>query len=142
MYLGAAANEKSEDEMKLEEWLASLESMQLKRSELNLLIMDYLISEGFKEAAERFKIEAGIEMSKVGDEGLSFESAEDIDKRIEIRAAIEDGQVSRALKLINDYYPELIDNNRHLYFKLQVRMDITCFYISILTNISIFSNSN
>lgn len=115
--------------MKIEEWLSSLEAMQLKRSELNLLIMDYLISEGFKEAAERFKVEAGIQMNKLNEEGMSLESSEDIDKRIEIRAAIEDGQVSKALKLINDYYPELIDNNRHLYFKLQVCFKILIFKI-------------
>lgn len=36
-------------------------SMQLRRSEMNELIMDYLVHEGFKEAAERFSEEAGIE---------------------------------------------------------------------------------
>src|SRR5690625_5036347 len=41
----------------IEDWVAILSKMSLKRNEINLLIMDYLISEGFKEAAERFKTE-------------------------------------------------------------------------------------
>ncbi|CAG2103085.1 unnamed protein product [Medioppia subpectinata] len=103
----------------MEEWLTRLESMQLKRSELNLLIMDYLMAEGFKEAAERFKLEANIDVEKIQEFMNSRETNEQIDERISVRVAIEDGRIREAMKLINDYYPELIDNNRHLYFKLQ-----------------------
>ena len=103
----------------MDEWLSILDSMHLRRSELNLLIMDYLISEGFKEAAERFKVEAGLELDRGSD------SKDQIDQRIAIRTAIEEGQLKRAIQLINSYYPELIDNNRHLFFKLQV----CCSYI-------------
>lgn len=61
-------------------WLQDgLNSMQLKRSEMNELIMDYLVHEGFKEAAERFREEAGIEPANLrflgGDQSqMSFES--------------------------------------------------------------------
>jgi len=103
----------------MEEWLQKLSSMQLKRSELNLLIMDYLMAEGFKEAAERFKQEANIDTDKINDFVGSRETSQQIDERIAVRIAIEDGRIREAMKLINDYYPELIDNNRQLYFKLQ-----------------------
>ncbi|CAG2181681.1 unnamed protein product, partial [Oppiella nova] len=103
----------------MEEWLGRLESMQLKRSELNLLIMDYLMAEGFKEAAERFKCEANIDAEKINEMVGIRETNEQIDERISVRMAIEDGRIREAMKLINDYYPELIDNNRNLYFKLQ-----------------------
>lgn len=103
----------------MEEWLSKLESMQLKRSELNLLIMDYLIAEGFKEAAERFKSEAGLEVNKMEQMSSSGESASEIDQRIAVRVAIEEGRIQDAMKLINTHYPELIDNHRNLYFKLQ-----------------------
>ena len=82
----------------------------LKRSEMNELIMDYLVHEGFKEAAERFREEAGIEPKLNG---------ELIDKRVEIRHLIETGDILRGQSLINTHYPELLDNHRDLYFRLQ-----------------------
>jgi len=103
----------------MEDWLSRLESMQLKRSELNMLIMDYLVAEGFKEAAERFKIEAGIEMPLGESSAVGGLDSNEMDQRIGVRSAIEEGNIKRAIQLINTYYPELIDNNRHLYFKLQ-----------------------
>ena len=45
----------------LDEWIANINKMNIKRSEINLLIMEYLISEGCKEAAESFKTEANID---------------------------------------------------------------------------------
>lgn len=82
----------------------------IKRSEMNELIMDYLVHEGFKEAAERFREEAGIEPKMTG---------EIMDKRIEIRHLIEEGDILKGQSLINSYYPELLDNHRDLYFRLQ-----------------------
>lgn len=210
-----------------------LNSMQLKRSEMNALIMDYLVHEGFKEAAERFKQEAGIEpvnlrfgtsctenetiknqQSKTSSQSNSssggclsnnnsssnnnnsnnnnnsisggssscsnnssnnsnntsgkkeqqsqqkhpssknisqqqqqqdnvsqqkqpqpqqeeerlaglddwitkMETPEMLDKRIEIRHSIEEGHILKGQSLINLYYPEMLDNHRNLYFKLQ-----------------------
>ena len=93
--------------------------------------MDYLVAEGFKEAAEKFKLEAGIEISRLNNDALS-ETNEQLDQRIEIRAAIEDGNISTALWLINQHYPELIDHNRCLFFKLQVS-DCELLFVYILT---------
>ncbi|KAH7646462.1 Glucose-induced degradation complex subunit [Dermatophagoides farinae] len=99
----------------LDEWIANINKMNIKRSEINLLIMEYLISEGCKEAAESFKTEANIDF----DMNENEETEEQIDRRIAVRSAIESGKIQTALELINNYYPELIDNHRHLYFKLQ-----------------------
>jgi len=87
---------------------------------MNVLIMDYLVAEGFKEAAERFKVESGVEMSRIGATCSSGpETVLLLDQRINVRQAIEDGQVLEAIKLINKFYPELLDENQSLYFKLQ-----------------------
>ena len=130
----------------MEDWLSRLESMQLKRSELNLLIMDYLIAEGFKEAAERFKTEANIDSDKINQLVTSHETSEQIDQRIAVRIAIENGRIREAMKLINDYYPELIDNNRHLYFKLQVTSNqchcIVCEMVIANALVSVHSNNS
>lgn len=98
-------------------WLQeNLDSMQLKRSEVNGMIMDYLVHEGFKEAAERFREEAGIDQSN---HHFGDETPEMMDKRVEIKHHIEEGDILRAKSLINLHYPELLDSHRDIYFKLQ-----------------------
>lgn len=68
-------------------------------------------TEGFKEAAEKFRMESGIEPS------VDLDS---LDERIKIREMILKGQIQDAIALINSLHPELLDTNRYLYFHLQV----------------------
>lgn len=102
------------------DWVNNIEKSTVKRNEINLLVMDYLISEGFKEAAERFKTEANIETDKDDQTKTYSETDEQIDKRISVRNAIESGEIQRSIQLINQYYPLLIDDNHGLYFELEV----------------------
>lgn len=69
------------------------------------------VQEGFKEAAEKFRMESGIEPS------VDLDS---LDERIKIREMILKGQIQEAIALINSLHPELLDTNRYLYFHLQV----------------------
>ncbi|KAM7405116.1 hypothetical protein PAMP_012401 [Pampus punctatissimus] len=68
------------------------------------------LHEGFKEAAEKFRMESGIEPS------VDLDS---LDERIKIREMILKGQIQEAIALINSLHPELLDTNRYLYFHLQ-----------------------
>lgn len=43
-----------------------------------------------------------------------------LDNRIKIRDAIIAGRTQEATALINQLHPELLDNDRYLYFHLQV----------------------
>lgn len=74
-------------------------------------------TEGFKEAAEKFRMESGIEPS------VDLDS---LDERIKIREMILKGQIQEAISLINSLHPELLDTNRYLYFHLQVN---TCYCV-------------
>lgn len=76
--------------------------------------MDYLVHEGFKEAAERFSEEAGVKLTST-----KVETPEMMNRRIEVRHAIEEGDILRAQSSINMYYPELLDNHKELYSKIQ-----------------------
>uniref|UniRef100_A0A8C7DQK4 GID complex subunit 8 homolog n=1 Tax=Oncorhynchus kisutch TaxID=8019 RepID=A0A8C7DQK4_ONCKI len=67
-------------------------------------------AEGFKEAAEKFRMESGIEPS------VDLDS---LDERIKIRELILKGQIQEAIALINSLHPELLDTKRYLYFHLQ-----------------------
>lgn len=177
-------------------------SSRIKRREMNELIMDYLVREGFKEAAETFYQEAGINpmnlklkenidndsmpqettinsnntnnntnnnnsavnsnhqiINNNHDKTIScstnnnhsgdhnndahndgdynddisplmmfngvhaqtdqVESGEMMDRRVKIRELIESGDMLGAQSLMNQYYPELLDNNRNILFRLQ-----------------------
>ncbi|XP_045837661.1 glucose-induced degradation protein 8 homolog isoform X3 [Meles meles] len=98
------------DEISKDEWLEKLNNLHVQRADMNRLIMNYLVTEGFKEAAEKFRMESGIEPSV---------DLETLDERIKIREMILKGQIQAAIALINSLHPELLDTNRYLYFHLQ-----------------------
>ena len=70
-----------------------------------------ILIEGFKEAAEKFKEEADIK-SNVELSGM--------DSRIKIRDAIQAGKIQEATLMVHQMYPELLDDDRYLFFHLQV----------------------
>lgn len=86
----------------------------IPRCSMNKLVMDYLITEGFKEAAEKFRKEAGIPPS--GDKNSDLSS---MDNRIKIRDCIQAGRISEATAMVHQLHPELLDDDRYLFFHLQ-----------------------
>lgn len=97
------------DGISREDWQSRLET-SYKQDGINKLIMNYLVTEGFKEAAEKFQAESGVEPS------VDLSS---LDNRILIREAVQNGRVQEATHLVNQLHPELLDNDRYLYFHLQ-----------------------
>ncbi|CAB3380190.1 glucose-induced degradation protein 8 homolog [Cloeon dipterum] len=93
-----------------ENWLNKLEGLNINRTDMNKLIMNYLVTEGFKEAAEKFKQESGVEPT------VDLNS---LDHRIRVRDAIQAGNIQAAVAMVNELHPELLDNDRFLYFHLQ-----------------------
>jgi len=100
----------SRDEHDLASWMDEMGKVQIPRQTLNKLVMNYLVTEGFKEAAERFEEEAGVK----ADIELSL-----LDNRINIRDAIQTGRIDQAISLLNDLHPTILDENRFLLFHLQ-----------------------
>lgn len=66
--------------------------------DVNNLIMDYLINEGYPSAAEKFAMEANIEQPR--DES-------NILLRVQIRDAIHRGDLERAIELIGEASPQV-----------------------------------
>ncbi|XP_030751165.1 glucose-induced degradation protein 8-B homolog [Sitophilus oryzae] len=94
-----------------EDWIKLLEDNDaVGRSNMNKLIMNYLVTEGFKEAAEKFQQESGVAPT------VNLHS---LDDRMRIRDAIMNGRIEEATTLINQLHSELLDNDRYLYFHLQ-----------------------
>lgn len=93
-----------------EEWDSRLHEVPISKEDLNRLVMDYLVIEGFKGAAEEFSQEANLAPT------VDFES---IESRMIIRQALQRGDVEDAITRVNDLNPEILDTNAALYFRLQ-----------------------
>ena len=72
--------------------------------------MNYLVIEGYKDAAEKFSEEANLQPS------VQLGSIED---RMNIRKAVQSGKIEEAIERVNDLDPEILDTNPKLFFHLQ-----------------------
>ncbi|KIX04286.1 uncharacterized protein Z518_05153 [Rhinocladiella mackenziei CBS 650.93] len=71
--------------------------------------MDYLITEGYPSAAEKFAAEANIQPKA---------DLSSIQERVQIRDSIHRGDLQMAIELINELNPELLDTDKKLHFSL------------------------
>ncbi len=78
--------------------LELLETDLLSHSDLNRLVMDYLVIEGYKAAAEEFGAEASVEAP------IDLQS---IESRMNIRDAVQRGDMEEAIMRVNDLNPEV-----------------------------------
>lgn len=81
-------------------------------SQLNKLVLDYLIIEGYTDAATKFSKDTGIDMDS---------STNLIKDRKSIKDLIRNGEISPAIDLINEINPDILDQNTELYFNLQLQ---------------------
>lgn len=65
--------------------------------DINFVIMDYLINEGYPRAAKKFAMEANIQAPEEGS----------IQVRVEIRNAIHAGDIETAIAKINELNPQV-----------------------------------
>ncbi|GAA99923.1 uncharacterized protein L969DRAFT_59941 [Mixia osmundae IAM 14324] len=91
-------------------WDRQLSEVKISPDDLNRLVMDYLVVEGYKDAAQTFCRESGIAPR------IDFDS---IAERLHIRQAIQRGDIEEALQKVNDMNPEILDTNPELFFHLQ-----------------------
>lgn len=91
-------------------WEEKVKAYHLPRAELNKLVMEYLVKEGFKDAVLAFQSETGIEP------GFNMGIMDD---QIKIRESVEAGRIQSAMELVNKVDPEILDTNSKLYFHLQ-----------------------
>ncbi|KAK8245952.1 ran-binding protein [Phyllosticta capitalensis] len=90
------------------------------------LIAQYLAHDGYVETARAFAAEVREESRALAggnSHTKDLEPEEDVDaiNRQKIRAAILDGDIDKALKLTNAYYPMVLRENENIYFRLRCR---------------------
>ncbi|KAF9270165.1 lish motif-containing protein [Marasmius fiardii PR-910] len=98
------------------EWARRLHQVPLTKHDLNRLIMDYLVIEGYKSAAEEFAKEANVPGVSGKPVDVDFDS---IESRMNIREALQRGDIEDAIQRVNELDPEILDTNPGLYFHLQ-----------------------
>ncbi|KAJ5101565.1 LisH dimerization motif subgroup [Penicillium alfredii] len=86
-----------------------VEEVKPSKTDINYLVMDYLITNGYPAAAKKFAVEANIQLRT---------DLESIQERVEIRTAIHSGNIQAAIEKINDLNPQILDENPSLHFAL------------------------
>jgi len=92
--------------------------LTLVASDINSVVMDYLISEGFPAAARSFAKEANIPQES--------QDAESIQVRVDIKKAIHTGNIDEAIGMINELNPEV--SRMTLYFRCftMIKFEFSC----------------
>ncbi|XP_022655495.1 glucose-induced degradation protein 8 homolog [Varroa jacobsoni] len=98
----------------VKEWREQLSKMEIPRAGATRLIMNYLVTESFKDAAEKLREESGLPLSP----GNTDVSAS-LDERIRIRDAIHGGRILEARRLLDELHPRLLSTDRQLLFRIQ-----------------------
>ncbi|KAF2803056.1 uncharacterized protein BDZ99DRAFT_468398 [Mytilinidion resinicola] len=86
-----------------------VDEIKPSKTDINFVIMDYLINEGYPSAAKKFAMEANIQPPI---------EEESILPRVEIRNAIYAGDIEKAIHKINDLNPQILDLDPTLHFAL------------------------
>ncbi|KAI9845296.1 MAG: hypothetical protein M1838_001796 [Thelocarpon superellum] len=86
-----------------------VDDVKPSKADINFVIMDYLINEGYPSAARKFAFEANIPTT---------EDLTSIQERVEIRNAIHGGDIQTAIEKINELNHQILDNSPPLHFAL------------------------
>ncbi|KAL0223111.1 hypothetical protein P9112_002501 [Eukaryota sp. TZLM1-RC] len=93
-------------------WITQLDSVHVSQEDIDNLVMDYLVVEGYKETAEAFATEIGLSSSM--EPSL-------IAERMQVRSAIINGDILKATDAINDIDVEILEKDKKLFFGLQIQ---------------------
>lgn len=103
--------EKQKKLITAEEWENRLAETPISRIQINKLIINYLISEGYYNAAEQFSKESSTE--------LHLDTS--LQARNQIRIAIISGEIDKSIQLINDLDSNLLQSQPALLFALRLQ---------------------
>ncbi|KAG4143748.1 hypothetical protein ERO13_D06G211400v2 [Gossypium hirsutum] len=93
-----------------EEWEKRLNHIRIRKEDMNKLVMNFLVTEGYAEAVAKFRMETGTEPDM--DVAMIMD-------RMAVKEAVQCGNVEDAIEKVNDLNPEILDTNPELFFHLQ-----------------------
>ncbi|KAF6167608.1 hypothetical protein GIB67_031191 [Kingdonia uniflora] len=80
-----------------DEWEKKLKQVKIRKEDMNKVVMNFLVTEGFVDAAQRFQMESGTQP----DTDLAT-----ITDRMAVKNAVQCGNVEDAIEKVNDLNPE------------------------------------
>lgn len=93
------------------EWEARLSEIVVDRTLMNRLVLDYLVLEGYKDAAESFARESDL--------SVQADLLESIAERVAIRSAVQRGNVQAAVEMVDALDPAILRGNAALALRLR-----------------------
>ncbi|KAL4458736.1 hypothetical protein ABPG75_013601 [Micractinium tetrahymenae] len=94
----------------MEEWQRRLREVTVRKEDMNRVVMNFLVTEGYVDAARVFERESGTAP------GVDLDQITD---RMDIRKAVQSGDVEQAIERVNDLDPEILETQQGLFFHLQ-----------------------
>ncbi|KPM44768.1 hypothetical protein AK830_g1819 [Neonectria ditissima] len=94
---------------------------------IQALVLQFLQHDGYVETARAFAEDMRVQKEalnldpSIKVDGLNIKDDEDANNRQRIRKAILEGDIDRALKYTNAYYPHVLQDNEHVDFRLRCR---------------------
>ncbi|KAH7192955.1 uncharacterized protein B0J16DRAFT_67590 [Fusarium flagelliforme] len=91
------------------------------------LVLQFLQHDGYVETARAFAEDMVLQKNALNFDSnteytcVGLRDDEDANNRQRIRRAILEGDIDRALKYTNAYYPQVLQENEHVYFRLRCR---------------------
>jgi hypothetical protein len=109
-FMGRQGGEAEAKTIKLEEWEQKLAGVTVRKEDMNKLVMNFLVTEGYVEAAQIFERESrttpDVDLGAITD-------------RTDIRKAVQEGDLETAIARVNDLSPEILEGQVELCFHLQ-----------------------
>lgn len=94
----------------MDEWKRKLRTAEVRKDDMNNLVMDFLVTEGFADAAEKFRLESGtnpdIDLATVKD-------------RMVVKKAVQNGHLVDAMEKLHNLDPKILNENPKALFSLQ-----------------------
>jgi hypothetical protein len=87
----------------------------MNKQKMNRIMLNHLIFEGYESTAYQFAKEVGISLENDAELSVGLQS---IGFRNQIKLRILKGEIAQAIDELNMEYPELLEQDDHLYFKL------------------------
>ncbi|KAK1997869.1 SPRY domain-containing protein [Colletotrichum falcatum] len=106
---------------------ASLAPAMNETGLVQALVLQFLQHDGYVETARAFAEEINAEKKALcldpnaPIEGINVKDDEHANKRQRIRRAVLEGDIDRALKHTNAFYPQVLKDNEQVYFRLRCR---------------------
>eukprot|EP00479_Gromia_sphaerica_P007203 TRINITY_DN2314_c0_g1_i1.p2 TRINITY_DN2314_c0_g1~~TRINITY_DN2314_c0_g1_i1.p2 ORF type:complete len:126 (+),score=17.54 TRINITY_DN2314_c0_g1_i1:151-528(+) len=99
--------------LNLREWNDHLNNEVLNRDQINRVVMDYLVYEGYSEAVQIFSEETGTTYKA---------SMDSVTCRDRVKRSLENGDIAEAIDTLNKFDKNTLETNPKIHFKLQQQM--------------------